>query len=53
MKTTSELEFERFLSENGLPFDRVEEHQTPRPDYVVQIGDVKVLFEVKEISEDD
>jgi hypothetical protein len=25
MKTTSELEFEKFLTENGLPFERVEE----------------------------
>jgi hypothetical protein len=53
MKTTSELEFEKFLTENGLPFERVEEQQTPRPDYLVQIGDLKFLFEVKEIAEDE
>lgn len=53
MKTTSEREFERFLAENGLPFERVEEQPTPRPDYLVQIGDAKTLFEVKEISEDE
>jgi hypothetical protein len=53
MKTTSERQFERFLTENGLPFERVEEQPTPRPDYLVQLGDAKVLFEVKEISEDD
>lgn len=29
------------------------EEQTPRPDYLVEIGDAKVLFEVKEISEDE
>lgn len=44
MKTTSELQFEKFLDDNKLPFERVEEQQTPRPDYLVQIGDVKVLF---------
>ena len=53
MKTTSELEFEKFLTENGLPFERVEEQQTPRPDYLVQRGDLKLLFEVKEIAEDE
>ena len=53
MKTTSEREFERFLTENGLPFERVEEQPTRRPDYLVQIGDAKVFFEVKEISEDE
>lgn len=53
MKTTSELQFEKFLDENQLLFERVAEQKTPRPDYLVQIGDAKVLFEVKEISEDD
>jgi len=53
MKTTSELQFEKFLDENRLSFERVEEQQTPRPDYLVQIADAKVLFEVKEISEDE
>ena len=53
MKTTSELEFEKFLTENALPFQRVEEQPTPRPDYLVQIADLNVLFEVKEITEDE
>jgi len=53
MKTTSELAFEKFLTENALPFERIEEQQTPRPDYVVQIGDLEILFEVKEIAEDE
>jgi hypothetical protein len=52
VKTTSELAFEKFLAENGLSFQRVEEQATPRPDYLVQVGDMKVLFEVKEIAED-
>ena len=53
MKTTSEVQFEKFLRDNWLAFDRVKEQTTPRPDYLVQIGDAKVLFEVKEISEDE
>ena len=53
MSTTSELAFEQFLTQNTLPFKRIEEQETPRPDYLVQIGDLKVLFEVKEISEDE
>lgn len=53
MKTTSELQFEKFLDQNKLPFERVPEEKTPRPDYLVQISDAKVIFEVKEISEDD
>ena len=53
MKTTSEREFERFLTENELLFERVEETTTRRPDYLVQIGDAKLFFEVKEISEDE
>lgn len=53
MKTTSELAFEKFLTENALSFQRVEEQQSPRPDYLVQIGDLKILFEVKEIAEDE
>jgi len=53
MKTTSELQFEQFLNESNLPFEHVEEQQTPRPDYLVLIGGTKVLFEVKEISEDE
>ena len=53
MKTTSELQFEKFLAENRLPFERVKEQKTPRPDYLLQIGDTKILFEVKEISQDE
>jgi hypothetical protein len=53
MSTTSELVFEQFLTENGLPFERVEEQPTPRPDYLVQVNDLKVLFEVKELAEDE
>lgn len=52
-KTTSEVAFETFLSENGLPFEKVEEQDSPRPDYLVQIGATKVFFEVKQLVADD
>ncbi len=53
MKTTSELAFEKFLTENGLLFQRVEEQESRTPDYLVQIGETKVFFEVKELTEDE
>jgi hypothetical protein len=53
MKTTSEKAFEQFLAENKLPFEKIEEEDSPRPDYVVEIGDLKVMFEVKELAEDE
>ncbi len=53
MKTTSEIAFEQFLAENGLPFQRLEEQESPRPDYSVSIGDHQIFFEVKELAEDE
>jgi hypothetical protein len=53
MKTTSEMEFEKFLTENALSFQRIEAQASPRPDYLVQIGEIEVLFEVKEIAKDE
>jgi hypothetical protein len=53
MKTTSEIAFEAFLAENGLPFQKVEEGGQRKPDYLVEIGESKLLFEVKELSDDD
>ena len=50
MKTTSELAFESFLIENNLTFEKIEEETTRRPDYLVQIGDVKLMFEIKELD---
>ncbi|HET9285456.1 MAG TPA: hypothetical protein VFR24_26195 [Candidatus Angelobacter sp.] len=51
-RTTSETEFETFLSENNLPFEPIEIGDSPRPDYLVTVGEMKVFFEVKEIAED-
>ena len=53
MKTTSELAFESFLRENNLTFEKIEETTTRRPDYLVQIGDVKLMFEIKELARDE
>jgi hypothetical protein len=52
MKTASEAAFETFLGDNKLSFQKLEEQDSPRPDYLVQIGDLKVIFEVKELAED-
>ena len=52
MKTKSEAIFETFLSVNDLPFQKIEEETSPRPDYLVSIGPLKVFFEVKELSKD-
>ena len=52
-KTISEAAFENFLNENKLLFDHIEEASTPRPDYLVHAGDLKLIFEVKELGEDE
>lgn len=51
--TVSESNFEEFLRAHGLPFERVAEAETPRPDYLVTVGDVRLIFEVKELTADD
>lgn len=51
--TRSEAVFERFLNNNNLQFEKIKTADTPRPDYLVTIGDLKVVFEVKEIGDDE
>jgi len=53
MKTKSEELFESFLDRNKLAFEKVQEDTTPRPDYLVSVGDTKIIFEVKELAEDE
>ena len=53
MKPKSEEAFESFLRENNLAFEKIQEQTSPRPDYIVQTGETKLVFEVKEIREDD
>lgn len=50
MKTRSEELFEFFLSRNRLPFKKIEESDSPRPDYLVDIGAYGIAFEVKELA---
>ncbi len=53
MKTKSEDLFERFLQANNVQFEKIKEDTTPRPDYLVSIGDLKLVFELKELAEDE
>jgi len=55
MKTKSEGLFEGFLASNNLPFEKIKEETTPgafRPDYSVSVGGTKIIFEIKELTED-
>jgi hypothetical protein len=53
MKTKSESLFESFLATNNLPFDKIKEDTTPRPDYRVPVGTCEIIFELKELAEDE
>jgi len=53
MKTKSESFFEGFLATNNLPFEKIEEDTTPRPDYRVSVGGSGITFELKELAEDE
>jgi hypothetical protein len=53
MKTKSESLFEEFLATNNLPFEKIEEDTTSRPDYRVSIGGSDIIFEIKELTEDE
>jgi hypothetical protein len=53
MKTKSEQLFERFLTANDVQFEKIKEDTSPRPDYLVSIGGVKLIFELKELAEDE
>lgn len=52
-KTISEEIFENFLKENELDFSKIKVAESPRPDYMVEMGELKMVFEVKELAEDD
>jgi hypothetical protein len=51
-KTTSESKFESFLAKSGLAFEKIAETASPRPDYLVHAGNLELIFEVKELAED-
>ena len=52
MNTKSESLFEQFPDSHNLPFERILEDTTPRPDYRVFVGGGQIIFELKELSED-
>jgi hypothetical protein len=52
MKTKSEELFENFLSRNDVLFERIEEETSPRPDYLISVGNLQLMFKVKELSKD-
>jgi hypothetical protein len=53
MKTKSEELFEKFLTDNNVTFEKIKEDTTPRPDYLVSVGSAQVIFELKELAEDE
>jgi hypothetical protein len=53
MRTKSERLFEDFLSANNVLFEKIKEDISPRPDYLVSIGAARLIFELKELTEDE
>jgi hypothetical protein len=54
MKTKSESLFEGFLATNNLPFEKIKEEENTRtPDYRVSVGSAVIIFELKELAEDE
>ena len=53
IKTKSEEVFENFLIDNNLEFEKIKEENSARPDYLVKIGKFKMVFEIKELAEDE
>lgn len=51
-KTKSEITFENFCVENGLLFEKMVEGNTPTPDYLITLEDIKIYVEIKQIDED-
>jgi len=53
VRTKSEELFEKFLDDGNLAFEKIKEDTTPRPDYLVSVGNAKIIFELKELAEDE
>jgi len=56
MKTKSEQLFEDFLTANNIQFEKIEEIKEKaarRPDYFLHIGNLQLIFELKELAEDE
>lgn len=52
-KTKSEDLLEKFLNANSIAFQKIEEAPSPRPDYLVHAGSLDLIFELKELDEDE
>lgn len=56
IETRSEEIFEQFLAANFIAFERIEEtvnqRGAHRPDYLVELPNLKLVFEVKELTDD-
>lgn len=52
-KTKSEEVFEDFLFRHQLAFEPIPATGSPRPDYLLTCGRVKIIFEVKELTADE
>lgn len=53
VKTKSEEIFEQFLNVNDVQFRKIEEAAWRTPDYLVTLGNVQLIFEVKELTRDE
>ena len=57
MNTKSEDLFEAFLAANSVAFSRIEEKQNQegahRPDYLIELGNGQLIFELKQLGDDE
>ncbi len=51
-KTKGEITFEKFCIDNELLFEKIEEGNTPTPDYLITAEGIKIYVEIKQIDED-
>ena len=49
-QTKSENAFEQFLALNNVSFERIQTAREPRPDFIVHLGEQRVIFELKEVA---
>ena len=45
--------YENFLAANSLSFEKIKEATTPRPDYLVSVDELRIVFELKDLAEDE
>ena len=52
VNTKSEQVFELFCVTNEVAFEKIQESTSSRPDYLLHLDDLDLIFEVKELDED-